>query len=558
MSSRRSREATNTVNEPKKDEEELALEKLVFGDSEGFELSLRDLDLENFLNEKNEDDLSDPEATDDEKEEEDDAEDVAGLDDAQLFFVDDDVKMSDASHDEASTTDSSDEDDDDILDVNGGRAAWIDSDDERLEISLVDSNRLKKLRKNGGEDIVTGKEYVKRLRTRFEKIYPVPLWAQDKVADIASEDEDEDMESDDDAPISSDPLAKLLQSTSRYISNDKTKLLPAGVIDIDRLKDANQAARSIGAVQSLQFHPTHPLLLTSGYDKTLRLFHIDGKTNPLVTTLHISRSPLHTALFHPDGIRVFAGGKRKHLHIWNIETGTVVKFTNLGGNDQFHRDTRKFKISPCGRFLALMGSEGWVSILSCNNGQWITSVKVEGSVADLAWFSEGKGLAVLNTAGDVWEWDSAKRQFTGRWRDEGGVGSSTIALGGKDNRWCAIGSGAGIVNVYDRQSLQGGIVSSEGEPLSYKPRATLKQLVTAITTLEFSPDGQMLVMASKEKKDAFKLVHVPSFTVFKNWPTTVTPFGRVTSFDFTPGGEYMSVGNLQGKARLWKFAHYSA
>ena len=87
MSSRRSREATNTVNEPKKDEEELALEKLVFGDSEGFELSLRDLDLENFLNEKNEDDLSDPEATDDEKEEEDDAEDVAGLDDAQLFLL---------------------------------------------------------------------------------------------------------------------------------------------------------------------------------------------------------------------------------------------------------------------------------------------------------------------------------------------------------------------------------------------------------------------------------------------------------------------------------------
>ena len=142
---------------------------------------------------------------------------------------------------------------------------------ERLEISLVDSNRLKKLRKNGGEDIVTGKEYVKRLRTRFEKIYPVPLWAQDKVADIASEDEDEDMESDDDAPISSDPLAKLLQSTSRYISNDKTKLLPAGVIDIDRLKDANQAARSIGAVQSLQFHPTHPLLLTSGYDNNSQI-----------------------------------------------------------------------------------------------------------------------------------------------------------------------------------------------------------------------------------------------------------------------------------------------
>ena len=109
-----------------------------------------------------------------------------------------------------------------------------------------------------------------------------------------------------------------------------------------------------------------------------------------------------------------------------------------------------------------------MSILSCNNGQWITSVKVEGSVADLAWFSEGKGLAVLNTAGDVWEWDSANKTsllVAGETR----VVLALLLLHWvvRTTVWCAIGSGAGIVNVYDRQSLQGGIVSSEGEPLSF-------------------------------------------------------------------------------------------
>lgn len=541
---------------PEKDEEELALERIVFGDAEGFASGLRDLDLETFLNEDKDENLSDAEEPESE-ESDSEAEDVAGLDDSQLFFVDDDAKMSGSSEEDSSESESED-DVDDILDVNGGRAAWIDSDDERLEISLVDNSRLKKLRRNAREDIVSGKEYVKRLRTRFEKIYPVPLWAQEKTPGQNSDD-DMDLDSDDETLISSDPLAKLLQTTSRYVSTAKTRMLPPSTIDIDRLKDANYSAPSQGAIQSLQFHPTHPILLTTGFDKTLRLYHIDGKKNPLATSLHIRRSPFRTALFHSDGTRIFAGGRRKQMHIWNIETGNVTKLSTLYGHDQFQPNMERFKLSPCGRYIGLIGTEGWVNILAAGNGQWIAGAKIEGEVADIAWFYDGQGLMILNTGGDVWEWDSQKRAFSGRWRDEGAIGSSTIALGGRDNRWCAVGSESGIVNVYDRQSLQGGGASStpDGEPLVYRPRSTLQQLTTAITTLVFSPDGQILAMASKNKPDALRLVHVPSFTVFKNWPTTATPLGRVTALSFTPGGEMMSVGNLSGKARLWKFNHYS-
>jgi len=48
-------------------------------------------------------------------------------------------------------------------------------------------------------------------------------------------------------------------------------------------------------------------------------------------------------------------------------------------------------------------------------------------------------------------------------------------------------------------------------------------------------------------------VHIPSCTVFQNWPTTVTPLGTVGAVAFTKGGEdnMLAVGNEVGKVRLW-------
>lgn len=42
--------------------------------------------------------------------------------------------------------------------------AWEDSDDERIRISLVSIPRLRKLRTTADEDVIDGKEYIRRLR----------------------------------------------------------------------------------------------------------------------------------------------------------------------------------------------------------------------------------------------------------------------------------------------------------------------------------------------------------------------------------------------------------
>lgn len=70
-----------------------------------------------------------------------------------------------------------------------------------------------------------------------------------------------------------------------------------------------------------------------------------------------------------------------------------------------------------------------------------------------------------------------------------------------------------------------------------------------------------MVMASRWKADALRLVHLPSCAVYRNWPTAKTPFGRVTSVAFgefaveekgAEGDLVLLVGNEKGAVRGWE------
>jgi U3 small nucleolar RNA-associated protein 18 len=57
--------------------------------------------------------------------------------------------------------------------------AWVDSDDERLTVSLAGVAQRRKLRTVEDEDVVSGTEYARRLRQQYLRLYPVPDWAQE-------------------------------------------------------------------------------------------------------------------------------------------------------------------------------------------------------------------------------------------------------------------------------------------------------------------------------------------------------------------------------------------
>lgn len=135
-------------------------------------------------------------------------------------------------------------------------AVWHDSDDERLTISLASHQRLRKLRLAESEDVISGKEYVRRLRRQFQWLHPVPEWAdpvkQRRAAGRDSDSDADDMDTDnEEEQMSTQPLAKLLQGAADLINTENEtrggkKKLRQEVLDIQRLKD-------VGGTQPVSF-----------------------------------------------------------------------------------------------------------------------------------------------------------------------------------------------------------------------------------------------------------------------------------------------------------------
>ncbi|GFF86224.1 probable U3 small nucleolar RNA-associated protein 18 [Aspergillus udagawae] len=561
-----------------KDEAEKKLERMLFGDDEGFvgALKSQDRDIMTLMAK------SDEEGSSEEGEGDDfDDRDLSDVADADLFFLDSGTAPVGTELAETSAAGSDSEEDTEAEETH--RAVWHDSDDERLAISLASHQRLRKLRITEAEDVISGKEYIKRLRRQFEQLHPVPDWANpelNKKRTDSDSDRDSDMDTDDENErLSTQPLAKLLQSATDLTTFGEStgpggkRKLRQEVIDIQRLKDVGKDQPS--SIDSLMFHPHYPLLLSSGPAATLFIHHISPSAeapNPLLTSFHIRRTPIHTSAFAPPtGNKIFASGRRRYFHIWDLDSGKVEKVNGTADRKEEQKSMERFKLSPCGRYVGLVGSSrkggGIINILHSETAQWIAQVRVDGrgGVVDFAWWSDGEGMTVASKSGEVSEWDGRLNRVVARWMDAGAVGTTTLNLGGRSgrtqlggDRWVAIGSSSGVVNVYDRREWAAAYAaqatSSETSPIPRNPEPVraLDQLTTPISHLVFAPDGQFLVMASRWKRDALRLVHLPSCTVYRNWPTSNTPFGRISSVAVSPGSDQLAVANEQGRIRLWE------
>jgi U3 small nucleolar RNA-associated protein 18 len=370
----------------------------------------------------------------------------------------------------------------------------------------------------------------------------------------------------DTSDLSTLPLARLLQNAGSLIrapTTKRAKLRPE-VLDIQRTRDIPGSQPS--TIQSLTFHPSYPVLLSSGPSSTLYMHQIAPTAvptpNPQITAVHVTGTPIHTSAFTSNGEKVFFSGRRRYFHTWDLESGTVQKVSRVYVPKNEQKSMERFKLSPCGRYMGLIGSAkkggGIVNILDANTTQWVASVRIEGrgGIADFAWWGDGEGITVAGKGGEVGEWSVKEKNFVALWQDEGAVGTSVLALGGRSgrqelggDRWVVIGSSSGIVNIYDRRPWVENGVQIPARP---EPTKRFMQLTTPVSCLEFSPDGQLLVVASRWKRDALRLVHLPSCAVYKNWPTDQTPFGRISAVAFSSGSDMLAVGNEQGKIRLWE------
>ena len=481
------------------------------------------------------------------------------------------------------------------------RPVWYDSDDDRLTVSLATNRIMRKFRKYEGEDMISGREYASRLGEHYESLYVQPQWAQAAIAkalenkkgdknmgrpknqrrsSVQSRHHDEDSNNDeDDTDPSTLPLSEFLRDIRNFQpSQAKRRHLRPETLDIQRSRDVPE--HHCEQVTVLQFHPSLPSILMSASKSTLlRLHKIDPAAhptpNPTITTIQLARTSIKRASFSGvDGGNITIAGRRRYIHNWNLMSGKVTKTSQIAGNitKLEHRTFEWFRASPCGRYIAILGTlkrgGGTIYILSSVSMMPTAEARLNSrdGVADFMWWRNGEGLTILGRNGCVGEYSLSQQMFVITWMDQGNIGGTVLGLGGKEgpdilgtDRWLAIGSKSGIVNVYDRNTLYREVSRTDEGEISVEmensgrpePRKTLEQLVTKVTTIEFSPDGELLVVASVEKKDALKVVHLPTCTVYRNWPTEQTPLGRVTAVAIS-SERYLAIGNDSGKIRIWE------
>ena len=147
----------------------------------------------------------------------------------------------------------------------------------------------------------------------------------------------------------------------------------------------------------------------------------------------------------------------------------------------------------------------------------------------------------------MWDIRSA-RSCVHKFVDDGCIRGTSIAVS-PNNRYIATGSDSGVVNVYERQTAL-----NSTRP---KPERIVLNLTTSIGQVKFNPTSELLAMSSELKENALKLLHVPSRTVFANFPSFNFNLKRVNCIDFSLNGGFFSVGNNRGAANLYRLKHFS-
>lgn len=414
---------------------------------------------------------------------------------------------------------------------------WEDPSIAQVSISLTTGpNRLKKLRKvtdleeassSKADGTIDGEEYERRLREQFERMNPKPNWLAErqnlkrKQTDGESDDEESDPEG----------IDQILRKTGK-ISKNKPKYrsgvaLPQGELEVERLRDANQANLTRSPISSIQFHPHSPILFTaSPKSHTLSFFKIDGKHNPALHHVQTPDLPVTSAEFCPStqaSSTVLMTGNRPYFYSFDLVTCQCTKSPeSLFSKSVVSQSTKgtslsRFSFSPQGQIVAFLGLRGLISLVDWSNNigssQIIGSMKSNAPIKSLSWNRNGTELLTLGSDAEVSVWDMRMRKLLTSWKDHGGFNPSLITTTDKDSKrasgraYSAIGSHSGIVNIYDdsrwchdEDEDRGGLA------VERQPMRTIENLTTSVTTMKFNPDGQMLAIASETRRDSLKLV----------------------------------------------------
>lgn len=248
---------------------------------------------------------------------------------------------------------------------------------------------------------------------------------------------------------------------------------------------------------------------------------------------HLRDNPYVKIICNSDGETVAAIHDRT-VSIWDIATGSKI-IEMLHGNT-----VTDFSISPDSKSLVAGSVSGELSLWDVASGQ-LSQVNLTVSGVQRVFFSpDGAQVVSAHIDGNVRVWNLVTNEV---YAIESGTNDVLLACS-PDNQWWAMGGKSGNIIIWETQSREKHKIISHRE---------------AITTLAFSPNGDLLLSASIDSTS--KIWSVPSFREVAG----INTFGHIKSANFNSHYPYVVIGGFSGyalvleqgqKDQMGKYAYY--
>ncbi|XP_012221165.1 U3 small nucleolar RNA-associated protein 18 homolog [Linepithema humile] len=403
------------------------------------------------------------------------------------------------------------------------KAAWKDDDDYNYTVNTALRAQNRRLPCKRPE-----KYYKTYLENRHKLLSGAPKWAELETKDEADADLDND-----------------ILKHSCHLETSKVKNLPKNLIDIKALKALNKSTHTEGPIiTSVEFHPTSTVALVAGTAGILSLFQVNGHTNEKLHSMLFKKFPISNATFMKEGTEVLLGSEYyPYCHTYDLMNDKTYKLPLPRGITNMKR----YEVSPDGKFIALCGRMGQIHLLHSCTKELIHTFKMNSKCRALAFTPDSRTLVTHGDGSEMYVWDVNTRTCINRAIDDGCLSCASLAVS-PSGQFVATGSAQGVVNIYDTKKVW--------EERSPTPVKIVMNLVTSVTSLKFNPTSEILSAASVEKHNAFKMLHIPSFTVFSNFPAFQTNIGMPQMISYSPASGYLSIANRTGTALLYRLKHY--
>lgn len=385
---------------------------------------------------------------------------------------------------------------------------WQDEDDES----------------DGEVNVAKKRKWTQEERTqKFQEIVGEPSWVK-KVRDSDSEEDD------------------VLKTSASLVTSVKNKLRD-GVLGIKRVRDLNRSTYSERKTTSIIFHPTSTVAICAGENGIANVYAVDGKKNGKLHSMGFENYQITSAVL-VNGQELILGGRKPFFHTYDLISGKShqIKLPKA----QNVTNLKSICLSPNGKYLASIGKLGELHLFDSNTKELLRTFKQEYQATSTSFTQDSKYLLAHSKSNEVTIFDIHASKPLHKWYDEGCVNGTTISI---CNGLLATGSAQGAVNLYNLSS-----VFKEKYPTVVK---SCLNLTTKITTTQFNPTSELLMFGSSEVAEAAKIVHVPSCSVYSNFPGTFSKIGQPAVVGFSPNSGYMAIGNNKSTIALFRLKNFS-